>query len=260
MEKLKRYAKKSDYTYTLGSFPTFELLEHYPQYLKQVLYSAQTKEEIVDKLRFLCGRQGIPLSCSDRMVERIREKEACLVAGVLQKYPDRMEAEADHVVLVHPKDMGNLGTIIRTCAGFGIHNLALIEPCADVFHPKTLRASMGALFCVHVECFSSFAEYQSTAGRSHDCYPFMLAGSISLQELKREEGAPVSLIFGNESSGLDDSFLQVGQPVCIRHGDEIDSLNLSMAAGIALYEFTRTSFSRQSDRGAGQPDRIRQDG
>ena len=45
MEKLKRYAKKSDYTYTLGSFPTFELLEHYPQYLKQVLYSAQTKED-----------------------------------------------------------------------------------------------------------------------------------------------------------------------------------------------------------------------
>lgn len=260
MEKLKRYTKKSDYTYTLGSFPTFELLEHHPQYLKQVLYSSQTKDEIVDKLRFLCEQHRIPLSCSDRALERIRDKESCLIAGVLQKYQDRMEAEADHVVLVHPGDMGNLGTIIRTCAGFGIHNLALIEPCADVFHPRTLRASMGALFCVHVEHFSSFEEYQSKAGRAHDCYPFMLAGSVSLQELRRDSGRHFSLIFGNEASGLEDSFLQVGQPVCIRHGDEIDSLNLSMAAGIALYEFTRASFSRQSDRGAEPPDRIRQDG
>ena len=45
---------------------------------------------------------------------------------------------------------------------------------------------------------------------------------------------PHSLIFGNESRGLDDSYLQIGTPLRIRHLDTVDSLNLTIAAGIAM--------------------------
>ena len=50
---------------------------------------------------------------------------------------------------------------------------------------------------------------------------------------------PFSLIFGNEAAGLPVEFASVGQSVRIRHTDSIDSLNLSLAAGIGLYEFTK---------------------
>ena len=51
-----------------------------------------------------------------------------------------------------------------------------------------------------------------------------------------------SLIFGNEGSGLPDSFLDVGTPLIIRHTKNIDSLNLDNAVSIALFEFTKNNF------------------
>lgn len=236
---LKKYTKKSDYTYTLGAFPTFELLQNRPEYLEEVLVGSQVKEEIRERLDGLCGKRGIPILENDRALERIRDKEACIVAGVLRKYEDCLEEKSSHVVLVNPGDMGNLGTILRTCAGFGVRNVAVIEPAADLFHPKTLRSSMGALFAVHWERFASYENYRDKYGEGRDQYPFMLKGATPLHCLQRPEGRPWSLIFGNEASGLPDSFLDVGQTVLIRHTGLIDSLNLSMAAGIALYEFTK---------------------
>ena len=70
-------------------------------------------------------------------------------------------------------------------------------------------------------------------------YPFMLKGSVGLDQLERNKGELYSLVFGNEATGLPDEFLQEGQSVRIRHTDNIDSLNLSLAAGIAIYEFTK---------------------
>ncbi|HCJ36938.1 MAG TPA: TrmH family RNA methyltransferase, partial [Erysipelotrichaceae bacterium] len=51
-----------------------------------------------------------------------------------------------------------------------------------------------------------------------------------------------ALIFGNESSGLDDSFLNYGQSVFIPHTSKIDSLNLSQSLGIGLYHFSSAQF------------------
>ena len=55
--------------------------------------------------------------------------------------------------------MGNMGTIIRTCVGFGIKNLAVIEPAVDIFNPKVVRASMGAVFHVNICRYDSFDTY-----------------------------------------------------------------------------------------------------
>ena len=66
--------------------------------------------------------------------------------------------DANHVVLVNPGDMGNMGTIIRTMLGFNYSNLAIIKPGVDVFDPRVIRASMGALF-----------NTRRTVGRVKDC-------------------------------------------------------------------------------------------
>lgn len=289
VKELKKYSRKMDYTYTLGAFPTFELLENCPRRAEQVLISAQANAEIREKAERICASNGIPLLENDRALERIRDKEACILAGVLRKYQDSLQADDNHVVLVNPGDMGNLGTIVRTCAGFGVRSLAVIEPAAELLHPKTIRASMGALFSIHFEHFASFGDYREKYGKDRDCYPFMLKGAVPLDQLnmsvpmregksfndrcrkqrersdaeinqrnefaaagetgtagcalsERKQTRPFSLIFGNEATGLDDSFLEVGQSVLIRHSGRIDSLNLSMAVGIALYEFTRGWF------------------
>ena len=65
---------------------------------------------------------------------------------------------------------------------------------------------------------------------------------ISKKKLNETEFVkPFSLVFGNEATGLDDSFLSVGTSVIIAHSDRIDSLNLPIAASIAMYEATKSS-------------------
>ena len=55
-----------------------------------------------------------------------------------------------------------------------------------------------------------------------------------------------ALIFGNESSGLDDAFLNYGQSVFIPHTSKIDSLNLSQSLGIGLYHFSADQFEKKT--------------
>ena len=235
----KRYNDKAEYSYCFGPFPTFELIENRPQEAIEVLYHSQTSEAIREKLQRICQDQGIPCEQNDKVIQRIRDKENCLVIGVFKKHESVLSMDRPHVVLVNPSDMGNLGTIIRTAVGFGIPDLAIIRPGAAICHPKTVRASMGSLFRLNFQYFDSFAEYKRAYGEDRKMYPFMLKGSVGLDQLQRDEGELYSLIFGNEATGLPDEFLGEGQSVRIRHTDNIDSLNLSLAAGIAIYEFTR---------------------
>ncbi len=235
----KRYNDKAEYSYCFGPFPTFELIENRPQEAIEVLYHSQTSEAIREKLQRICQDQGIPCEQNDKVIQRIRDKENCLVIGVFKKHESVLSMDRPHVVLVNPSDMGNLGTIIRTAVGFGIPDLAIIRPGAAICHPKTVRASMGSLFRLNFQYFDSFAEYKRAYGEDRKMYPFMLKGSVGLDQLQRDEGELYSLIFGNEATGLPDEFLGEGQSVRIRHTDNIDSLNLSLAAGIAIYEFTK---------------------
>ena len=235
----KRYNDKAEYSYCFGPFPTFELIENRPQEAIEVLYHSQTSEAIREKLQRICQDQGIPCEQNDKVIQRIRDKENCLVIGVFKKHESVLSMDRPHVVLVNPSDMGNLGTIIRTAVGFGIPDLAIIRPGAAICHPKTVRASMGSLFRLNFQYFDSFAEYKRAYGEDRKMYPFMLKGSVGLDLLQRDEGELYSLIFGNEATGLPDEFLGEGQSVRIRHTDNIDSLNLSLAAGIAIYEFTK---------------------
>ena len=85
--------------------------------------------------------------------------------------------------------------------------------------------------------FSS-EEYYKKYGNERKIYPFMLKGAVALDEIY-PENVPFSLVFGNEATGLDDGWLDVGKSILIPHSKEIDSLNLSLAVGIGLYEFTK---------------------
>lgn len=235
----KRYNEKAEYSYSFGPFPTFELIENRPEEAIEVLYHSQTSEAIREKLVTLCKKQGIPCEQADKVIQRIRDKENCLVVGVFRKHETALEADRPHIVLVNPSDMGNLGTIIRTAVGFGIPDLAIIRPGAAICHPKTVRASMGSLFQLHFQYFDSFEAYKAEFGDGREMYPFMLEGAVGLDQLKRDREKKYALIFGNEATGLPEWFQEEGQSVRIRHTEHIDSLNLSLAAGIAIYEFTK---------------------
>ena len=159
--------------------------------------------------------------------------------SVFKKYESTLDPGKNHLVLVNPSDMGNLGTIIRTMIAFEINDLAIITPGADIFDPKVIRASMGAFFRLRCAHFSSFEEYMKTVtAEDRSFYPFILGGK-PMEQVPPCPTKNFSLIFGNEARGLPESFENVGTPVRIDHADTVDSLNLTIAAAIGIYNFVK---------------------
>jgi TrmH family RNA methyltransferase len=236
--RLKKYDRHDPHGYSFGVFPTIELLRHQARQVREVLlHSSGERNTGIAQIRALCQPLGIPVNVDDKLVERLAAKENTYALGVFEKYHSSLNAAANHVLIVQPADMGNLGTILRTLLAFGLRDLALIQPAVDHFDPRVIRASMGALFQVNTAYFEAFADYQTTFGVGRQLYTFMRDGAEGLPAVRFD--APYTLIFGNESSGLPESFRQVGMSVAIPQSDAVDSLNLAVAVGIGLYAASR---------------------
>lgn len=234
--EIKSYKKNFEHSYTFGMFPTVELITSRPNDVVKVLVSSSYRSDNSMDIFELCKKYNIKTEVNDKAINKISDKENCFVVGVFNKYECSLDRDKSHIVLVNPSNMGNMGTIIRTLVGFGLSNLAIISPGVDIFDPKVIRASMGALFKLNFKYYENFSDYQE-AFNNHKVYTFMLDGAVSLKEVKHDEDRCFSLVFGNEATGLDSSFSKAGTSVFIKHTDRIDSLNLTIAAGIAMYHF-----------------------
>jgi TrmH family RNA methyltransferase len=235
--KLKKYQKKFEYSYSFGIYPTLDLIKYRRDSVYKVLIKSKTDgSKGIDEIKSLCEEYGIPVEVQDKAIDKIAFKDNTYVVGVFKKYELELEKETNHMVLVEPRNMGNLGTIIRTMLGFGVTNLAIVNPATDIFDPKVVRSTMGAVFQINFKYFDSFREYLNENPNQH-VYPFMLNGAKDIRDVKFEK--PFSIVQGNESKGLPDEFKEFGQSVFIPHGDGIDSLNLSIATGISLWESSK---------------------
>ncbi len=233
--KLKPYLKKLKYSYAFGLYPTIDLLKTRPDRVLKVLLSAECNDtDKIKEIKSLCKAEDIPLEVNDKAIMKLAYKENTYSIGIFEKYMTTLEVGVNHIVLNKPSNLGNIGTIIRTMVGFGIKDLALIKPAGDIFDPKVVRSAMGALFKIHFQYFDTFDQYFNQH-LDNNMYPFMLKGRRKIKQIAVDQ--PFSLIFGNEGNGLEDEFSNIGQPVYIPQTDEIDSLNLSIAAGIAMWYF-----------------------
>lgn len=234
---IKPYKKAFDYTYVSGAFAVYELLSARPTGLRAVcIHSSYDGSE---KLTAVCKNVGKPVIRDDRVFTRLGLKDNCLVFAVMDKYSNNLDLTRNHVVLTNPSDMGNLGTITRSMASFGFLDLAVVLPAADIFDPKTIRASMGALFRINVQFFDNFDNYL-TAFPNHEVYLFMTDGETALPDaaVNIDRRRPFTLVFGSEADGLPSGFKALGKSVHIPQTGMTDSLNLSVAAGIAFYAFS----------------------
>ncbi|HRX14376.1 MAG TPA: TrmH family RNA methyltransferase [Eubacteriales bacterium] len=236
---MKTYQKNNEFSYALGAFPTFELVKNRPDKTTSIIrHEKLTINESIEKLFALAESNSIPIETNSRLCEKLSPKENTFLIGVFSKYEMTLQKNENHIMLVNPSDMGNLGTILRAALGFGINNVAVIGEHADYFNPKTVRASMGSIFSMNIQVFNDFSDY--AAIHKNFPYPFMLGAKTKLQQLN-EANKPYVLIFGNESSGLPDSYLNIGTPIVIEHTQKIDSLNLPIAAALAMYHFDKIS-------------------
>lgn len=231
MSTTKVYKKNFEYSYTIGIYPTLELLKAKPERVLEIILSSNTQEsQKIAEIKLICDKENIQISFNNKFVNRISNSENAHVVCVFEKFESQIERNKNHLVLVNPSDMGNLGTIIRTMCGFGLKNLAIIKPACDIFNPKVIRGSMGSIFNINFQYFENFHEYKKI--NESTLYAFALNAQTRLDELSFQK--PYSLVFGNEGSGLPEEIVKSCLGIKINQSNEIDSLNLSIAVGIAL--------------------------
>ena len=142
------------------------------------------------------------------------------------------------VLLENIKDAGNLGTIIRTSCAFNIDAIILYGDTVDLYNPKCVRATVGNLWKVPVFSISNFDELKR---QTDDFTPIATLpkskNTIWLDDFKAPE--KTLIMFGTESDGLSEELKtyakQFGQNLTIKMSDKVESLNLSISAGIIFY-------------------------
>ena len=199
--KLKRYSKDFEYSYSFGIYPTLGLLRFKKEKVLKVLFKSEVgrNEKEIEEIKKICEKENIPFEVNDRAIEKIAYRENTYVIGIFTKYIEELSKDSDHIVLVNPRNMGNVGTIIRTMKGFNFNDLALIRPAVDVFDPKVVSSTTGVIFQTRVKYFNSIEEYIGEEV-DHNLYTFILNGKENIKDV--EFITPFSLIQRNEGDGL----------------------------------------------------------
>jgi RNA methyltransferase, TrmH family len=142
------------------------------------------------------------------------------------------------VVVEGVEKPGNLGAILRTADGAGASGLIAADPLTDLFNPNAIRASLGAIFSVPIAAAATPAtlDWLTTRGIS----PIAARVGAAAPYTEVDMRGPVALVLGSEATGLssgwdDPRVTPVGIPML----GKVDSLNVSVAAAIMLYEAVR---------------------
>jgi TrmH family RNA methyltransferase len=143
------------------------------------------------------------------------------------------------IALHSASNPGNLGTIIRTASAAGAAGVILIGPSADPHDPAAVKASMGALFTVPVATAASAAEFLAWA-RAGGVRVAATSARGSVTCWDADLRLPLAVLLGSEGSGLPEAVLDAADlRVAIPMTGTAESLNLSVAAGVLLYEVRR---------------------
>ncbi len=132
------------------------------------------------------------------------------------------------------QDPGNMGTILRTADWFKVDKIICSMETVDIFNPKVVQSSMGSIFRIPVE-YCDLRTY--LAETDLPVYGALLEGeNVYSMNLERKG----ILVMGNEGKGISEEIKsRVQQPVHIPRLGEAESLNVSIATGILLSEFSR---------------------
>jgi TrmH family RNA methyltransferase len=133
----------------------------------------------------------------------------------------------------------NLGAVVRSAEAAGASGIFISEGSADAFSPKSLRASMGSAFRMTITEGAALDDVIDHAEKEGIT---ALALDITAKEryLDIDWTKPHLLIVGSEAHGLSEDQLQkVGRTISIPMNNPVESLNLSVAAGIVLFEAKR---------------------
>ncbi|TAN29626.1 MAG: RNA methyltransferase [Actinomycetota bacterium] len=172
----------------------------------------------------------------ERAADAVSPQTLAAIASFVDVGMSDLDLDSFIVVMAGVRDPGNAGTIIRTSLAARASAVILCDQCVDIYNPKTVRSSAGALFSVPIAIADTFAQvngylrskgYKLIGTSSHASTPYWdadLAGNVAI-------------VLGNEGSGLDASYSELfDESVTIPIDPVAESLNVGVAGSILMFE------------------------
>lgn len=153
--------------------------------------------------------------------------------------PKQSYGDFDRAILLeNVQDPGNVGTVIRTAAAMGVKTVILSGACADVYSPKTARATMGAIFSERILRLSP--EEAAALCRKKGLKLYGAALSDRAKNIRQLQLENAVVAIGSEGRGLSDKMLSLCDgELIIPMAQGSESLNAAVAASIVLWEMAR---------------------
>ena len=176
------------------------------------------------------------------VIERVASTDSPQPLLAVVKMPTRSVADLAGkqtiVVCDRIADPGNLGTILRSSEAAGVDGIVMVTGSVDLYNPKVVRASAGAMFHVPVVADAPLPALQQLQ--------LPLLGTSSHQGAPYYEtdlAQPFALVLGSEAHGVSDE-MPIDRWITIPHSGRAESLNVAMAGSIVVFEALRQRSSR----------------
>jgi TrmH family RNA methyltransferase len=187
----------------------------------------EVPDRLFDQMADTSNSQGLALLC-DRPKATLPEFETRLSGRI-------------SLLLNEVNNPANLGATLRSAEAFDVRNVIVTRKSADVFGTKSIRGSMGAAMRLNIWSDASFEDAVEWArSREITIRAADISGRKTPAELDWSRSAMI--VFGSEAHGLSENQLAACDELfSIKMSNDVESLNLGVAAGIILYEATRTT-------------------
>ncbi|OGC95650.1 MAG: hypothetical protein A2W25_17580 [candidate division Zixibacteria bacterium RBG_16_53_22] len=238
-----KYRKKHGLFLVEGIHSVTELLKSGWQ-TESLIVAAEAEQnaQVAALLGLARGRRLIIHKVTRKIFEHIAAtespREIMAVARIPESELPKVASKPRILIADQIADPGNLGTIIRSARAFGFDGIISTAGSADIYNPKVVRATQGALFHVTQAEHATAREIISTVKPTHKFYSLVPHGGEDPVSLR--PAARFALIVGAEAAGVSPELAAVSDlRLTIPMPGGAESLNAAVSAAIAMYAFSR---------------------
>lgn len=246
--KQKKYRTKAGLFLAEGLRTVEEAIE--ASQVESIFYTP-IDDERTRKALEVAASKGIKLFCvNEAVMKKISDTETpqgiIAVCNMTHLSLEKLLSQGKMLlVLDRVQDPGNIGTMLRTADAAGVGGIVLLNGCADVYAPKTVRASMGSLFHLPVlQGLEEQAFIDTAKDYGYELLVTCLEGADSLY--KADLSGRIAFVMGNEANGVSNNLLKAAdKKVFIPMQGKAESLNVAMAAGVVMFEALRRRLTKK---------------
>ena len=234
--------------------------------LDSVFLRAGTAEKVGERMKELYGCTLEQVDCpvfgvEDSLFEKISQENAPEGVITVAKYIDKCHkniiiynkdeiqprSDVPVILLESVRDPLNVGAIIRSAAALGIGHLILSADCADIYHPRTVRAAMGPLFSMPItrveDLAGTVSALRADGRRIYAAALDDTAIRLGSPEMEADQGSSAGAngaVIGNEGHGLSETVINAcDRSVYIPMRADTESLNAGVAAALLMWELCK---------------------